>query len=171
MSKKGFAFAFIGLICVLISSCTVSYSTSGASISPELKTFSVQYFPNRAPLVNPMLSQQITDALKEKMRSQTRLIESTDLGDASFEGEIVDYNTQPIAIQGGTDQAAKNRLTITIRVKYVNASEPKWNFDSRFSRYEDYNSSQSLDGVASTLVPLIIEQLTEDIFNKAFVNW
>jgi hypothetical protein len=166
------------LFCILFTatltfhSCfTVKYSMSGASIPPEVKTLSVQYFPNRALIVNPSLSQEFTDALRNKCRSQTNLIILTEGGDVSFEGEITGYESSaPVGIQGN-DVAAKNRFTVTIHVKFVNSIDPKLSFDSNFSRYQDFESSKTIEQVSSQLLPTIIEELTEDIFNKAFVNW
>lgn len=144
---------------------------SGASISPGIKTLSVQYFINRAQNVQPTLSNDLTEALKRKCLSQTSLTMVTEGGDVNFEGEITGYDpSKPLAIQGN-DKAAQNRLTITVHVKFTNSVEPKNNFDSEFSRYRDYDSQKSPDQVAPELVPQILDDLTEDIFNKAFVNW
>lgn len=164
-----------GLLIVLalsgLNSCSsVKYSMSGASISPDVKSLSVQYFPNRALIVNPELSQKFTDGLREKCKAQTTLTILTQGGDVNFEGEITGYDVRPTAIQGN-DVAAKNRLTITVRVKFTNTVEPKYSFDSSFSRFKDYESNKDLSSVAGELIPLIIDELTEDIFNKAFVNW
>ncbi len=143
---------------------------SGASISPEVKTLSVSYFTDRSNSGQAMLSQQFTDNLRDKCRSQTSLKILTDGGDVSFESEIVGYDVQPTAIQSN-DQAAKNRLTVTVHVKFNNSIDPKLSYDSNFSRYQDYSSTQSLDQAAAQLLPTIIDQITDDIFNKAFVNW
>ena len=94
------------------------YSLSGASIPPEAKTISVQYFQNLASLAPPTLSQTFTEALRDKLSSQTRLTLVNKAGDLAFEGSISGYSTAPISIQS-TDQAALNRLTITVNVKYT----------------------------------------------------
>jgi hypothetical protein len=163
----------IGLTIITSSCFTIKYSTTGASISPEIKTLSIQLFQNRAPKGPPTLSQQFTDKLRDKCRANTSLTILTDGGETSFEGEIVDYDTKPIAISNvqGSDVAAKNRLTITVHVKFTNTVDPKFNFDTNFSRFQDYDSSKDLLTVADALEKLIIDDLTEDIFNKAFVNW
>lgn len=155
------------------TSCKVNYSTTGASLSSGEKTISVLYFPNRAPIVNPTLSQEVTEKLKDKFISQTSLNMTSSDGDLIFEGEIVGYDTKPIAITGNdlTDKASLNRLTITVKVKFVNQKEPKNNFDSQFMAYEDYSSDRGLDEVEGELVPLILEKLIEDIFNRSVVNW
>ncbi len=151
-------------------SCKVSYSFTGVTINPEIKTISIQYFDNRAPLVQPQLSQVFTEALREKVQSSTSLSLVTGYGDVDFAGEIKNYETRPQAITGD-EVAARNRLTITVRVKYTNEIEPEKSFDSTFSRYEEYDSSKDLTSVEDELIKLIVEQLMEDIFNKAFVNW
>jgi hypothetical protein len=170
--SRFFLFCLLFTVALTIHSCfSVKYSMSGASIPPEVKTLSVQYFPNRALIVNPSLSQKFTDALREKCRSQTNLIILTEGGDVSFEGEITGYESSaPVGIQGN-DQSAKNRFTVTIHVKFVNSVDPKLSFDSNFSRYQDFESTKNFMEVESQLLEPIIEELTEDIFNKAFVNW
>jgi hypothetical protein len=152
------------------SSCKVNYSFSGVNISPEVLSYSVQYFQNRAPIVQAQLSQVFTEALMDKIQSNTSLDLSTDGGDVQFSGEISRYETRPTAISAD-ETAARNRLTITIRVKYTNLLEPDLDFDTSFSRYEDYDASLNLTDVEDELIELIVEYLVEDIFNKAFVSW
>jgi hypothetical protein len=156
-----------------LTECKVHYGFTGASISSDVKTISVAYFPNRAPIVNPTLSQDLTEKLKDKFISQTSLSMTSGDGDLTFEGEIKGYDTKPIAITGNeqTDKASLNRLTITLKVKFMNQKDPTKNFDSDFTAYEDYSSDQGLDAVEGELVPLILEKLIDDIFNRSVVNW
>jgi len=168
-------FVKIGLLVLLIGigGCKISFSFTGVIIPPEAKTISVAYFPNRAPIVYPSLSQDFTELLKDRLISQTPLNMMSDGGDLSFEGEIVDYNTKPMAISQNQqqEQASLNRLSITINVKFINQIDPTKNFESKFTAYEDYSSDQGLDAVEGELVPLIIDKIIEDVFNKALVNW
>ncbi len=152
----------------ICQSCGI-YSFSGASIPAEAKTVSVEYFPNHAQLVDPMLSDNLTTALRDAMNSQTTLDLVESGGDLAFEGEIIDYKTSPVAITGQT--AALNRLTITVKVRFTNNIDDSKDFEQTFSRYEDYPSDQELNSVQSSLTSTIVEQLVEDIFNKALVNW
>lgn len=145
------------------------YSFSGASIPAEAKTVSVAYFPNHAQLVNPLLSNNFTNALRDAMTNQTTLDMVEAGGDIAFEGEITDYKTTPVAITGQT--AAMNRLTVTVNVRFSNRIDESKDFESSFSRYEDYPSNQDLNSVQESLTATIIDQLVEDIFNKALVNW
>jgi len=146
------------------------YGFSGATIPPEAKTVSVQYFQNQATLAPPTLSQTFTEALRDRLSSQTRLGLVNKNGDLNFEGSITGYATSPIAIQS-TDVAALNRLTITVSVKYTCSFDEKKNFEQSFSRFADYNSSQSLTTVEQELITQINEQLTLDIFNRALNDW
>ncbi len=155
---------------VALTGCSVSYSFRGVNISDEVLTYSVQYFPNRAPLVQAQLSQVFTDALMDKIQGNTKLDLSNQGGDVQFSGEITRYETRPTAITSA-ETAARNRLTIAVRVKYTNALEPELDYDSSFSRYEDYDASQNLTDVEEVLIELIVEDLVEDIFNKAFISW
>lgn len=155
---------------VLLHSCKITYSMSGASISPQVKTLSVQYFQNRASLVQPGLSQKLTDALIDKCKSQTNLSLTNQIGDVNFEGEITDYNTRPLTV-GADAQAATNRFTITVKVKFTNAVQPENSYEQSFSRYEDYSSNLDLSQVENELSEKIMELIVEDIFNRAFVNW
>lgn len=161
---------FIGLSIFLSQSCSINYSLTGASIAPDVKTISVQYFVNRAPLGVANLEQYFTDELKDKFKSQTSLSLVTDGGNLNFEGEITKYYTQPMAITGD-ETASQNRLSITVHVKFTNEIEPEYNFDSDFTQYADYDSSKDLSSVEQDLVEEITEKLIEDIFNKSVVNW
>jgi len=154
----------------LFSGCSIHYSLNGASIPPEAKTVSVQYFQNNSSLAPPTLSQSFTESLRDKLSSQTRLALVSKGGDLNFEGSITGYATAPIAIQS-TDQAALNRLTITVSVKYTCSFDEKKNFEQSFSRYSDYNSTQSLTSVEDQLIHDINDQLVQDIFNKALNDW
>jgi hypothetical protein len=155
---------------IFLSSCKIHYSLSGASIPPEAKTVSVQYFQNNASFAPPTYSQLFTEALRDKLSSQTRLGLINKAGDLAFEGSVTGYATSPIAIQS-TDQAALNRLTITVNVKYACSFDEKKNFEQSFSRFADYSSSQSLSSVEEGLMKEINDQLAQDIFNKALNDW
>lgn len=153
-----------------ISGCAVRMTMNGSSIPENIKTCSVQYFDNRAPLVNPQLSQQFTEALKDKISRESRLIVRDTRGDVDFSGTITGYNITATAIQSNA-QAAMNRLTITVKVKYQSYKNPKDNWEQSFTAYEEFESSQNISTVESNLVKLINDKLTENIFNKAFSNW
>ena len=146
------------------------YSFTGASIPAEAKTVSVDYFPNHAQLVNPLLSNNFTNSLRDAMTNQTTLDVVESGGDLAFEGEITDYRTMPVAITAG-QTAAMNRLTITVKVRFSNRFDESKDFEQSFSHYEDYPSDQDLNAVQEGLTATIIEALVEDIFNKALVNW
>lgn len=149
----------------------VSYSMTGASISPDVKTFSVDYFPNKAPLVVPYLSSLFTERLTDYMRSKTGLIQMTDNnGDIRFEGQITGYSQRPIDITSD-EVAASNRLTIEIRVKYTNTKDDKYDFTSTFSNYADYSTEVNFDSAEESLINDILDKIIEDIYNKALVNW
>ncbi len=164
-----FALFMLIILPIIFSGCGV-YSFTGASIPPEAKTISIANFPNKAELVQPSLSQAFTEKLKDRFASQTSLNLIPRNGDLHIEGEIIGYSTEPVAITGA-QTAALIRLKITVNVRFVNKFSPKDNYESNFSRYEDFPSSQNLSSVEDGLIALISEALVEDIFNKSVVNW
>jgi len=155
---------------VLLTACGI-YSFTGASIPAEAKTVSVQYFSNKAATVQPTLSQVFTERLKDVFVEQTNLTLSENQGDLAFSGYISKYQIRPMAIKAD-ETAGQNRLTIAVKVTYNNSFDAKSSFEQTFSRYRDYESSQMLSGELEVdLIEEITNELVEDIFNKAFVNW
>ena len=157
-------------VAVLLGGCKVKYSFTGASISPEATTVSIAYFPNNAPLVAPILSATLTDALQDRFLKQTRLNLVEEDGDLAFEGEITGYSSTAASISGD-EYAQLNRLTITVKVKFTNKYDSKLNYTKTFSQYAEYDSNKLLQEVESTLIPEIVEKLVDDIFNAAVSNW
>lgn len=155
---------------ILLGGCKIRYSFTGASISSDVKTASIQYFQNRANIVSTGLSQYITDALIDKCKAQTSLGIVNGIGDVNFEGEITDYSSRPQSV-GVDAQASTNRFTISVKVKFTNSVQPNYSYEQTFSRYEDYDSNSDLSSVEKDLTEKIVDLLVEDIFNKAFVNW
>lgn len=158
------------LLLATAGSCRMSYSFTGASISPDVRTVTIANFPNNAGLVVPTLSRTLTDALRDYFTSQTNLTLVERNGDLDLDGTITQYLVQPVAIQGN-ETAALNRLTISVSVKFVNRKEGKQNWEATFSRYQDYSSALNLNSVQEGLIKDITDQLVQDIFNKAVVNW
>ncbi|MFO7979056.1 MAG: LptE family protein [Bacteroidales bacterium] len=158
-----------GILALGMSACGI-YSFTGASIPPQARTISVDYFPNNAQLIQPTLSQVFTEALQDKFLRQTNLQLVDETGHLHFEGSITGYTTQPTAITG-SDQAALNRLTVSVRVSYLSEFEPENEFERTFSRFYDYPSNLSLSAVEDEAISAIVEALVEDIFNMAVVNW
>jgi hypothetical protein len=108
--------------------------------------------------------------LRNYFTSQTNLVLVDRGGDLNLEGSINQYAVVPVAIQGN-ETAALNRLTISVNVKFSNKTDTKQNWDVTFSRYRDYSSSFNLSSVQEGLIKEITDDLVQDIFNKAVVNW
>ena len=157
------------LVINLLVSCGI-YSFTGASIPTETKTISTEHFFNKATTIQPNLSQVFTEKLKDIFIEQTNLMLIEDEGDLSLSGHISKYEITPIAIQSN-ETAGKNRLTIAVNVTFRSTVDSKSNFEQIFSRYRDYNSSENISEIEETLIDEICNELVEDIFNKAVVNW
>lgn len=168
MNRFYYILAFV--LAFALNGCKPHFSLSGATIPVEAKTISVAFFVNNTTLGTPSISQRFTEKLRDVVSSQTNLALVKQNGDLQFEGSIADYNVAPVAIQS-TDQAALNRLTITVNVKYTNRFDATKNFEQPFTRFADFTASKNISSVEGELLTEINRQLTEDIFNRAFNNW
>lgn len=159
----------LSLTAVLATACGI-YSFTGTSIQPDVKTVTINYFEYTALRVNPSLSNDLTEAMKEKFRKLTRLEQVETDGDLELVGEVTGYDVKAQAVTAD-EVAAQNRLTVTVKVSFTNRKYPEDDFEKSFSAYADYDSMNSLDAVESSLCEEIIEKIVEDIFNASVANW
>ena len=153
----------------VVSACWI-YSFSGTSIDPSVKTITIDYLEYKALRVNPSLSNDLTEGLKEKFRKMTRLTQVDVDGDLEISGEITGYDVRSQAVTA-QEVAAQNRLTVSVKISFMNRKYPEEDFEKSFSAYADYDSNNSLDAVEATLCEEIIEKLCEDILNATVANW
>ena len=176
MMKKRTIWASLGVVAALLMtlpllhSCGI-YSFTGTSIQPDVKTVTVNYFEYLAPKVNPSLSNQLTEAMQEKFLKLTKL-ELVDIdGDLEIIGAVTGYDVKAASVTAN-EQVAMNRLTVTVKIEFINWKYPEENQENKsFSAYQDFDATQSLDAVEAGLCEEIVEQLCEDIFNGTVANW
>jgi len=161
---------FILFAALVLNSCKVSYTFSGTSIKEDVKSVMVAKIDNKAMRINPALSNQLTEALKDKYRKLTKLSVEPNDGDLIVEGEITSYETTSLAVTAN-EVASINRLTVTVKIRFTNKKYPKEDFERSFAEYEDYPSTSTLDQVEASLIDSIIEKMTESIFNATVANW
>ena len=172
--KKSIAYIMMALslavTALIVHSCGI-YSFTGTSIQPEVKTVTINYFEYKALKVNPSLSNQMTEAMQDKFLKLTKLEQVEMEGDLEIIGAITGYDVKATAVTAN-ESVAQNRLTVTVKVSFVNRKFPEDGFDDRsFSAYQDFDAMQSLESVEATLCEDIVEQLCEDIFNATVAQW
>ena len=169
--KKRIFIALALVTIFLTGGCSiVHYSFSGTSIQPDVKTVVIHYFEYKALKVNPSLSNDLTEAMKDKFRKLTKL-EQVDLdGDIELEGSVTGYEVRASAVTAD-EVAAQNRLTVTVKLKFTNRKYPEEDFEKDFSAYADYDSTNSLDAVEASLCEEIVDKLVEDMFNASVAQW
>ncbi|MDA3882670.1 MAG: LptE family protein [Bacteroidales bacterium] len=156
------------LISLLIYSCSVNYSLSGKSISPDVKTFSVGYITNQAQQIVPTLSDDFTEELKEKFRSQAGLQLVQRDGDLEFAGKIVTYNVSYSGVTAN-QEAAQNRLTITIEIDFINNKDISKKFTKKFTATRDFAARGG--NIEEALIPEMIDELVSEIFMDSVASW
>ena len=164
--KQIIIFCFLTM---LINSCGV-YSFSGASIPENAETIKIHYIKNNADLIQPNLSNLLTESLISKCQVETDLTITNNSSDLLFSGKITKYEIQPVSIQGN-EIAAQNRLTISVKINYINNLDSSLSFEKTFTDYVDFDSNSILSEIEEELSTIIVNNLIEDIFNSAFMNW
>ncbi|MFD2725329.1 LPS assembly lipoprotein LptE [Hyunsoonleella rubra] len=147
------------------------YSFTGASISPDTKTFQVNRFENNALLIEPGLDLLVRNTMIEILENQTNLNNVNSNGDIVYEGEITEYRISPTTATS-QNTAAQNRLTISIKVHFYDKNDPEAEFDKSFSFFHDFDgSAQLIGGQKDTAHEEILERITQDIFNASLAKW
>ena len=149
---------------------TGCYSLSGISIDPNAQTYYVEPFDLSVDEAPPNLPQTFSEALRERIRTNTPLKALEDGPDIKFSGSIVGWQVTSEAPEPG-ETTAFNRLTITVAVEYEDAIDPSRGWRRRFPFFSNYSSEQNLLDIQDVLIEEITEQLIEDVFNAAFTNW
>jgi outer membrane lipopolysaccharide assembly protein LptE/RlpB len=143
-------------------------------IPKEVKTFRVNYIENKARYINPQLSPQLTDKLRQKIMGQTRLA-GVQTEDAHYDisGQVTGYNVTTSGISSGTgqQQASIQRLTVTVHLNFRNNLDPAKNFEADVSRNFDYSANLTITQAESQLNETIIKNMVDEIFNRIFSNW
>jgi Lipopolysaccharide-assembly len=154
----------------LFTFATCRYSTKDVSIPTEVKNFRVQPLTNKAAYINPILAQQLTEKLRQKIINTTRL-RQTNNDDAHYDisGYISQYDVTTVNISG--NEASTNRLTVGFHLVFKNSLDNTKDFEADVSRNEDFASSLSLNEAENSLSEKLIRNLSEEIFNKIFSNW
>lgn len=159
-----------GVVLIFFSACKF-YSFSGANIDySQTKTISIANFENLAALAGPTYAQGLSETIREVFLTQTQLQIVNSAGDLELSGQIIDFSISPVAISSN-DLASKNRVTMTVNVKFSNHKNPEDNFETTFSRFADFDATQSFSAVETDIMKDIYQQLAQDIFNRSLGNW
>lgn len=166
---KNLKYLFILLIATTFSGCGVYNFTGTGTI--DAKTFQVNFFQNNADLIEPGIDRQFTLALQDLIQNQTNLNLVSTGGELTYEGEITDYRITPMTATAD-QQAAQNRLTIRINVRFTNKKKETDDFERTFEFYYDFPGNELPTGsVLNTAIQTIFERITQDIFNESLAKW
>jgi hypothetical protein len=170
MNKAMLKTSFFLMVAIVSVQATCNYTFKDVSIPPEVKTVSVQYIENRARYINPQLSPQLTDRLRQKITGQTRLtIINGDDAHYDIGGYITDFSVNTSGISG--NQASSNNLNVTVHIIYKNRLDEKKNFETDITRNFPFSASISFTDAQNRLMDDILKNVSDDIFNKVFSNW
>ena len=156
---------------ILLTSCSISYKFNGANINYQTThSISIADFPNNAALVNPTLSNNLSEGIRDLYQRQTRLQVLSKGGDLELEGEIVGYDLSQGAISADS-YASESKLTIRVTVRFTNNINPEESFDKTYSAYQTFDASRLLTDVQDELCATMITEIAENIYNDTVAKW
>ena len=164
-----------GLSLITVNTGCHIYSFNAGRIPDSIKTIKINYIDNKAQYINPQLSPQLTDKLRQKILSQTRLTQTNNSGEADYEisGAITSYTVSTSGISN--QQTSTNRLTVGAKITLINHREPLVTGQNpkeiNVSRNFDFDGRYSLAQAEAELTGTIITNLVDEIFNNIFSNW
>ena len=158
------------LLLLCIFCLTGCYSFRGVSIASDINTYYINDFSNRTPSSPPTLTQDFIESLDNKVKTQTKLKEDDESPHLEFSGEIANFDVSYVAPRAD-ETIASNRLTIVVKVDFVNNKDEEKNWSSQFSFFSDFEANENLLDKQEELIEIIFDQIIEDIFNRAFTNW
>lgn len=173
IKRSDFVLITFLIVISLFSSCGI-YKFNDVTLDPEIRTVRVQFIENKARIQNPQLSPRLTDRLRQKIVSQTRLTQTnSDEADYNIYAEITDYSVTTSGVSGpnGQQQASLNRLTVSLRVVGTNQKKNEDPKEITVSRSFDFRSNLSLQQAENSLLDEMVRTLTDEIFNQLFSNW
>src|SRR5690554_3894522 len=144
------------LFFLLLTSCKYDNFTGAGPINAD--SFQVNYFQNNAEIIEPGIERTFTMALQDLIQNQTSLTLTNSGGDLVYEGEITGFRIAPMTATAD-QRAAQNRLTVTVRVRFINNRDEEASFERSFSHYHDYTGSEQLVGAQ-------LNTALEDIYER-----
>ena len=167
--RKNLIIFLVCSVSLLVAGCG-AYSFTGTNLSPDIKTFTVLNFNTGVAGGPANLPNQINEKIKEYFQRNTSLTLLPNNGDLILEGTLTGYDVLPVA-PTANDMAGFNRLNVTVQVRFTNTKDETKNFDQSFSFYADFPQSQTLNQNEARLLPTILDQIVQNIFNKSAADW
>lgn len=170
--KKLSVVVILACAALIVYSCRISLGLAPISSIDysKVKTISIANFPNRAEYVYAPLAVQFNQELRDMFIQQTRLQVINSGGDLDIDGEITGYNQYNESVDA-SGYASKVKVTLTVNVRYTNNTNHEEDFEQQFSAFQTYESTQLLTDVQDQLISVMIDDITEQIFNATVANW
>ena len=169
---KGYKIILMMLVAMVLQGCAISFKMNGANIDySTTHSISVADFPNNAALVYPPLSNDLSEGIRDLYQRQTRLQVLRKGGDLELEGEITGYTLTPMSISAADSYSAETKLTMTVRVRFINNVAPEDSFEKTYTAYQTFDSSRMLTDVQDELCTTMIKEIAESIYNDTVAKW
>ena len=159
----------LAMAVLLTACCGRIYDFRGANIPADVNSFSVEFFKNDAPLVNPQLSILFTEKLKTKFQTESRLKLVAEQGDFRFSGSITDYRISQASLD--ENGAAQNQLNITVHVVFFAGTHAEKNFEKDYVFFKTYKATDEVSGIENNLSSEISDVIVQKIYADVALDW
>jgi hypothetical protein len=161
----------IGILILILSLQSCGYYSFTGADTGNAETFQVNFFQNNARLVEPGIDRDFTLQLQDLIQNQTKLSLTNSNADLVYEGEITRYYVAPMTATADSN-AAQQRLTIAVNVRFYNTLDPEKDFEQTFSFYFDFPRNEQLSGATRDIaIEEVYLRITQDVFNASLTNW
>jgi hypothetical protein len=93
----------------------------------------------------------------------------TDEAHYDISGQVTGYTITTAGVSN--QQAATQRLTVTVHINFKNNLDASKNFEADVSRNFDYAATLTITQAEAQLNETIIKNMVDEIFNRIFSNW
>jgi len=157
-------------IIALIWSC--SYSFTGSSVPPHLKTIAIPIVKDKSGSGEPNLSNDFTQNLTDQFFDENSLqVVNSINSDALLLVTIISMPVRTEVVSGENEKATEQRITINTKVVYKDLVMKKTIFDKRISNYATFDASQNYTENRQDGIDRAIEQVSLDILLMVVADW
>lgn len=156
------------LLAAAVSGC--SYSFTGSSVPPHLRTVRIALFDDRTGSGEPAVREDFTNRLIDRFRQDGSLqVTDQPSADCDLEGAIATFTDQPTVVAAG-ESVQRARITIGVQALFRDQKLKKTVYEKTFTAWGEYDIGAD-PAVRKAAVTTAIEKLTEDILLETVSGW
>ena len=161
------------LVLVTINIVGCSYSFTGASVPPHLKTLFIGIVKDASTSGNSFVSEYATETIvNEFIKDNTLIIaNSRQDSDAVLECTITNFSNVPQAVSENPEIRNQRKITITMNVVYRDQVKKNTIFEKSFSGDHTFVPQGDMNEEIKTAITESINKISENVLLAVVSNW